>query len=112
MEDNFLKEQSYIRAKKRVKAIKGFYTHLIIFIVVNIFLSGIIIYGLLQSGDSFSEVFSNFGVYSTWIFWGIGIFFHWLGVFGFNSIGLGKNWEERKIKELMEKENQLHKNNK
>lgn len=112
MEDNFLKEQSYIRAKKRVKAIKGFYTHLIIFIVVNIFLSGIIIYGLLKSGDSFSEAFSNFGVYSTWIFWGIGIFFHWLGVFGFNSIGLGKNWEERKIKEIMEKENQLHKNNK
>jgi len=27
-----------------------------------------------------------------------------LGVFGFKSLGLGTDWEERKIKELMERE--------
>lgn len=105
MESNFLQEQNYIKAKKRVKDIKGFYVHLIVYVVVNIMISGIIVYGLTVSGDSFSETFSNFGVYSTWLFWGIGMFFHWLGVFGFKSLGLGKDWEERKIKELMEKEN-------
>lgn len=93
----------YLRAKKRVEKIKGFYVHLIVYVIVNTFLSGIIIFGLMdEEGDSFREAIENFGVYSTWVFWGIGIFFHWLGVFGFNAIG--KDWEQRKLKELIEKE--------
>lgn len=104
MEQNFLQEQNYIRAKKRVKAIKGFYIHLLVFILINIFISGVIIFGLIQSGYTLVDTFSNFGVYSTWVFWGIGMFFHWLGVFGFKTFALGKDWEEKKIKELMEKE--------
>jgi hypothetical protein len=93
----------YLRAKKRVEKIKGFYVHLIIYLIINTFLSGIIIFGIMQEeGDSLGEVIQNFGVYSTWVFWGIGIFFHWLGVFGFNVVG--KNWEERKLKEILEKE--------
>ena len=104
MESNFMQEHSYIRAKKRVKEIKGFYVHLIVFVIINIFISGVIFYGLMSSGDSFEETISNFGVYSTWVFWGIGMFFHWLGVFGFKSLGLGKDWEEKKIQELMNKD--------
>ncbi|WP_405605210.1 2TM domain-containing protein [Polaribacter sp. Asnod1-A03] len=104
MERDFKEEQNYIKAKKRVKKIKGFYIHLIVYVLVNIFLSGIIIFGLSHSGDSIDEILSNFGVYSTWLFWGIGMFFHWLGVFGFNSIGFGSDWEEKKIKEMMEKD--------
>jgi len=34
------------------------------------------------------------------VFWGIGVIGHAIGVFG----KLGKNWEEKKIKELMEKD--------
>ena len=104
MESNFTREQSYLRAKKRVKDIKGFYVHLIVYVSVNIMISSIIVYGLLSSGNSFFEALTNFGTFSTALFWGIGIFFHWLGVFGFQSLGLGKDWEDRKIKELMEKE--------
>ncbi|MDG1397850.1 MAG: 2TM domain-containing protein [Polaribacter sp.] len=104
MRQDFRQEQNYIKAKKRVKEIKGFYIHLSTYVIINIFISGVIIYGLLSSGDSLNETITNFGVYSTWIFWGIGIFFHWLGVFGFKSFGFGKDWEERKIKEFMDKE--------
>ncbi|WP_394363793.1 2TM domain-containing protein [Flavobacterium covae] len=32
--------------------------------------------------------------------WGMGLFFHAIEVFGY-----GKNWEERKIKEILRKEN-------
>jgi hypothetical protein len=109
MENNFRKEQEYSIAKKRVKAIKGFYVHFIVYILVNIFISGVIIFGLTESGDSFTEALSNFGVYSTWVFWGIGIFFHFMGVFGFGSL-ISKDWEERKIKELMEKDKKQRKN--
>ncbi|MDG1040636.1 MAG: 2TM domain-containing protein [Polaribacter sp.] len=102
-DEETLKGIKYLKAKKRVEKIKGFYVHLIVYIVVNCFLSGIIIFGLMSDGgDSFEEVIQNFGVYSTWVFWGIGVFFHWLGVFGFNA--LGKNWEEKKLREIMEEE--------
>ncbi len=104
MESDFINEQNYLRAKKRVKAIKDFYVHLTVYVIINIFISCVILYGLTRSGDDYTDALSNFGVYSTWIFWGIGIFFHWLGVFGFKSLGLGKDWEEKKIKELMEKD--------
>ncbi|WP_299053061.1 2TM domain-containing protein [uncultured Polaribacter sp.] len=107
MENNFLKEQEYIRAKKKVKEMKAFYIHLIVYVLVNIFLSGIIIFGLTQSGETLAEATSNFGVYSTWIFWGIGLFFHWLNVFGFGSI-ISKDWEAKKIKEIMEKDKQTN----
>ena len=110
MEQNFTQEQSYIRAKKRVKDIKGFYIHLMVYVLVNLFISGVIIFGLSQSGDDFDEIISNFGVYSTWVFWGIGMFFHWMGVFGFRSLGFGKDWEENKIQELMEKDENRSKN--
>ena len=101
----------YLQAKKRVEKIKGFYVHFGVYIAVNVFISSIVIYGLTyDDGDSYSEAFSNFGVYSTWVFWGIGVFFHWLGVFGFNSM-FGKNWEEKKIKEIINRDNQNRKNN-
>ena len=99
----------YLQAKKRVEKVKGFYSHFIVYLIVNTFLSGIIIYGLMhEDGDSFSEVIRNFGVYAVWFFWGIGIAFHWLGVFGFNSF-FGKKWEEKKLKEYINKEEEIFK---
>ena len=97
----------YLQAKKRVEKIKGFYIHFGVYLAVNILLSSIIVYGSHNEGDTFGEIFSSFGVYSTWTFWGIGVFFHWLGVFGFASF-FGKNWEEKKLKEIMNKEKQNH----
>lgn len=106
MNQDFRQEQSYIRAKKRVKEIKGFYIHLSVYIIINLMISGIIVYGLMANGNSLLEALTNFGTYSTVLFWGIGMFFHWLGVFGFKFLGIGKDWEERKIKEMMEQEDE------
>ena len=50
-----------------------------------------------------NEGFTGFGTYATAFFWGIGLAFHFIGVFGFNFL-LGKNWEQRKIDEFIEKE--------
>ncbi|RZN83079.1 MAG: 2TM domain-containing protein [Winogradskyella sp.] len=93
---DYRKEEAYMRAKKRVEAITGFYWHLASYIVVNIFL--ILLIGL-NSGSGFK----GFGPYATAFFWGIGLLFHFIGVFGFNFI-LGNNWEQRKIQEFMDKE--------
>jgi len=109
MKINYTEEHRYLLAKKRVEKMKGFYIHLMVYIIVNIILSRIIIFELTTEGDySFIEAFTHIGVYSTWFFWGIGIFFHWMGVFGFKSF-ISKSWEEKKIKEIMDHEDQRSK---
>lgn len=103
MEKDFTQEHKYLLAKKRVEKIKGFYVHLAVYIIVNIFISGIIVYGLTKdSGNEyrFKEAITHFGTYSTWLFWGIGLFFHWLGVFGSNLF-FGKDWEKRQVEKYM-----------
>ncbi|MBD3862437.1 MAG: pheromone shutdown protein TraB [Olleya marilimosa] len=90
------KEEAYLRAKKKVEKIVGFYWHFAIYIVVNIFIM-LLIYK--QSGQPFLSM----AVWSTPIFWGIGLIFHFLGVFGTDYL-FGKNWEQRKIEKYMNKE--------
>jgi hypothetical protein len=91
MEANFIQEERYFKAQKRVKAIKGFYTHLTIYCLII----PVIIYVNLTHEPHFHWFwFSTLG-------WGTGLFFHWLRVFGFNLLGFGKDWEEKKIKEYM-----------
>jgi len=101
MNTKIRKEERYLRAKKRVDELKGFYIHLSVYILVNIFLSTRQIVDGVSEEKSFTEIFSDMGVYGVWLMWGIGIFFHGLKVFGTNTL-LGKNWEERKIKEIMD----------
>lgn len=94
--DNYRKEEAYIRAKKKLDKLVGFYWHLAVYIVVNLFL-------IILIGSNSSEGFWHFGTFATPFFWGIGLFFHFLGVFG-PGLMFGKNWEERKIQEYMDKD--------
>jgi len=104
MEVDFKEEERYLVVKKRVKKIKEFYNHLFWYILVNTFLSIVIISGkVYDQEESIWEVLTDFSVYSVWFFWGIGMFFHWMGVFGFGNF-LSKKWEDKKIQELMEQE--------
>ncbi len=95
---DFKKEEAYLRAKKKVDAIVGFYWHAVSYVVVNIFL-------IVLIGINSSEGFSTFGTYATAFFWGIGLLFHFLGIFGPDFL-FGKNWEKRKIEKYMKNEEQ------
>ena len=106
MEENFNNEERYRRAKKRVKDIKGFYWHLFWYLVVNIFLTFGSSIKLFVTDGTFNFDHFNFGSFSVWFFWGIGLVSHWLHVFGTNII-FSKDWENRKIKEYMDKDS-LH----
>lgn len=88
----------YENAIKRIKKIKGFYIHLLVYIVINIMIIVVNIQNL-ETGESYFQ-FKNF---FTAFFWGIGIVSHALSVFG-PDLFLGNDWEEKKIKELMDKE--------
>lgn len=85
--------EQYQRARKRVKDIKGFYIHALIFVVVNLFL---LVSKYLQKGEIDPAVF-----YGTAL-WGVGLLCHGASVF-LHGFFLGKNWEEKKIRELMNK---------
>lgn len=86
---NYNEQDAYYKAKKRVEEIKGFYSNLLSYCIVIPFL-----------------IFINYR--TSWEFqwfwfpmlgWGMGLIFHAFGVFGY-----GKSWEERKIQEILEKE--------
>ena len=85
-------QERYERAKKRVKAIRGFYVHLTVFALVSALLLAI---NLITSPGKLWFYWPLFG-------WGIAIVIHAIGVYGGKSFG--PEWEERKIRELMAKD--------
>jgi len=85
-------KEKYKRAKERVEEIKSFYSHLFIYIIVIL---ALFIINILTSREYLWFYWPLFG-------WGIGILFHAISVFGTNKFL--RDWEERKIKELMEEE--------
>ena len=102
MEKDYFEEEKFARAQKRVKEIKGFYWHLFWYLVVNIFISfGGTIRRFIFDGEI--HIYPDFGIFSVWFFWGIGLVSHWIGVFGKNLV-FSKDWEDRKIKKYMDED--------
>lgn len=99
MENKYQNEERYFQARKRVEEIKGFYGNLVSYVVVNI---GLFILNMLTSPN-------HLWFYWPLLGWGIGVVFHGLKVFNYMPF-LGKDWEEQKIKEFMEKEKQSKEN--
>jgi sensor histidine kinase YesM len=85
---------AYFRARERVKQLKGFYGNLISYCCVIPF--------LIFINLKFSPGFQWF--WFPMLGWGMGLTFHGLEVFGY-----GKSWEERKINEILNKDNQNNK---
>ncbi|MBW1643143.1 MAG: 2TM domain-containing protein [Deltaproteobacteria bacterium] len=89
-----MNDEKYKEAKKRVRELKDFYRNLLTYVGVNILL---IIINLLTSPGSL-------WFYWVTIFWGIAIVLHASKVFILKGKFLGKEWEEKKIKEIIGKE--------
>jgi len=98
MENQYSEEERYFKARKRVEEIKGFYGNLLAYIVVNLFL---MVLNLTTSPN-------HLWFYWPLLWWGFGVVFHGLRVFNYMPF-FSKDWEERKVKEFMEKEEQSKK---
>ena len=83
-------EEIYRKAREKVEEKKGFYTHFIVYILVNILL--IIIWAATGAGFPWF-IFPLGG-------WGIGVLFHFLGVFVFSR---QTSWERREIEKEVER---------
>ena len=98
MEYKYNKEEAYVRAKKKLDKLKGFYWHLFWYLAVNIF----ILISLSTKLGATKSIW-HLEYFATPFFWGIGLFFHFLNVFGKEYL-FGKQWEERKIDEFINKD--------
>ena len=88
--NTFNENTSYLRAKERVEKLKGFYGNLASYCVV---IPILIIINLNSPHDFQWFWFPMLG-------WGLGVLFH-----AFETFGYGKTWEEKKIQEILNKQN-------
>ncbi|MFT5437051.1 MAG: sensor histidine kinase YesM [Ulvibacter sp.] len=93
-QDIHISEKKYALAKEQVEKMKGFYIHATIyFIFVPIF-----IWLNFQSNAGFPWAVFPIGG------WGFGVLGHAAETFNYNPF-FGKDWEERKIRDYMDKDN-------
>ncbi|MCA0132149.1 histidine kinase [Winogradskyella alexanderae] len=93
--DDRLRDE-YVRARKRVDELKGFYYSLISYVIVIPFL-----YFIWYNFTPFTIQWFWFPM----VFWGIGLLFNAYRVF-VDQGAFGAKWEERKIQEYMKEEEQ------
>ena len=89
-----MNDERYEKAKKRVEELKKFYGNIVTYVAVNVLL---IIINLVTSPRTL-------WFYWVTIFWGLAILLQTSRVFVLRGKFLGEEWEEKKIRELMEKE--------
>ena len=92
----------YIRAKKKVEMLKHFYSHIVVFIIINTAL-------ILISANVFDKGetgFSDLSIYVGTFFWGVGLISHAIYVFFefYIKDNFMKGWEEKKIKKILEED--------
>lgn len=91
-QDNYISDLKYDRAKEHVEKLKGFYIHFAIYLImVPVF----ILLNFRSTGFPWA-IFPIVG-------WGFGVAGHAMETFNYNPL-LGKNWEEKKMKEFMEED--------
>ncbi|MFT6320228.1 MAG: hypothetical protein ACJAT4_001151 [Granulosicoccus sp.] len=86
--------EKYYKAQQRVKQKKGFYIHLLIYMIVNL----VFLFISYMDGQGFQWLYIC-------LFWAIGLIPHYFGVFGFpgkQKLG-SKEWEEREIQKELDK---------
>ncbi len=92
--ESFNKENQYLRAKERVDELKKFYGNLISYVII---ISALAALNYWQNGWHYAWfLWAAFG-------WGIGLAFHASKAFRWNPF-FDKDWEDRKIKEYMNKD--------
>ena len=91
-QNSYINDLKYDRAKEYVEKLKGFYAHFVIYLLM---MPVFIYLNYISTGFPWA-LFPIIG-------WGFGIAGHAMETFNYNPL-LGKNWEERKMKQFMEED--------
>jgi len=87
-------DERYKEARSRVNDLRSFYRNLLTYLLINVV---IVIINLVTSPN-------RLWFYWVTIFWGIGLLFHAMSVFLGKGRLLGKEWEEKQIKKIMDRQ--------
>ena len=90
--DELSNHPRYEEARRRVRSLRGFYTHLLVYMLVN---AGLVVLNLVTSPGRWWFGWATIG-------WGIGLLTHGIAVFAFGG-WLGADWEQRKIREYLDR---------
>ncbi|MFM1878325.1 MAG: hypothetical protein RLZZ241_1191 [Bacteroidota bacterium] len=91
-QESLIADKRYEKAKAKLEAVKGFYANLTAYILVI----PLLIWINYRTTSFPWAIFPALG-------WGFGLLMHGMEAYGVNPLW-GKRWEERKIRELMERE--------
>ena len=101
--DRNSEQEKYERAKKQVENEKAWYSHLTVYIIVNITLQ--FFYAGFVDDGRITDHMPWWVRLTTPTIWGLSLIIHWFYVFkAVRLTKFYKNWEDRKIKEFMEEE--------
>lgn len=100
---------TFLKAKHRVDQLKSFYTHLLVYLVINTFIIVAKILNNLSNGETFEQAFFDLSTFLVAIIWGIFLSMHIFYLFILPYF-LGKNWELNKIESLMNEDLYNHSN--
>lgn len=109
MESEIEYYQRLEKAKKRVEELKKFYTHVRVYIVINVLillLRGHLLDFLMGKTENYDPGFLHWidlNALITPIFWGFGLLIHGIYVYR-HKFGFLKRWEERQIRKFMEED--------
>ncbi|MFK2819938.1 2TM domain-containing protein [Flavobacteriaceae sp. LMIT009] len=95
-----------LRATQRVDKLRGFYTHVTAYVFVSLVL--LIVWLIRDHIDNgfFRSIANDTVLLFIWIGWGVGLLVHIVAIFILPLI-LGENWKERKIRQVMEEEEEI-----
>lgn len=85
------RQEKLQKAKAKLEALKGFYSHLFFFVVINI---GIFLVNYLTTPDLWWFYWPLLG-------WSVGLLAHFMAVIVMPRL-FGPKWEERQLKKIME----------
>ena len=100
---------NYERAKKQVNCIKGFYNHLIIYLIMNLMIIlirlEIIPIMYIDSTETNFQSWLDWNTYGIAIFWGMGVLIHAIWVFRY-QFTFFSYWEDKKIQDFIKKDDE------
>lgn len=85
-------DPTYTRARKRVEELRGFYMHLLTYLIINL---GLFLIDVLTPGGPW--------FYWPLIGWGVVVLLHGINVLLAGSL-FSERWQERKVRQYMERE--------
>jgi hypothetical protein len=106
MKDNISEVEKYVKAKKRVDDIKGFYFNLIKFAIITLLIlvfKGRVLEFFIEKGVEDESILQwiEWNILVIPVIWGLVLFVMGLRLFMFKS-NILKNWEKRQIQKHLE----------